>query len=160
MIRRNSFAPLALLVGLAVFAAVTTVVIARAADSGEGGIAGPTYDLTWHTIDGGGGTSSSVAPNYEVTGTIGQPDAGAAMTAPGYELVGGFWAAGGPLPECEGDADNSGTVDVDDLIAVVLAWGTCADCANCPPDVAPFPVGNCMVNVDDLIAVILNWGPC
>jgi hypothetical protein len=31
------------------------------------------YELPWHTIDGGGGTSSG--GQYVLTGTIGQPDA-------------------------------------------------------------------------------------
>ena len=51
------------------------------------------YELSWHTIDGGGGTSSG-GP-YTLTGTIGQPDA--AWSSGGqYELLGGFWP-GGPL---------------------------------------------------------------
>ena len=36
---------------------------------------GGGYDLSWHTIDGGGGTSTGGV--YSVSGTIGQPDAGA-----------------------------------------------------------------------------------
>jgi len=54
--------------------------------------AGP-YEITWSTIDGGGGQSSG-GP-YVLTGTIGQPDAGA-MSGGNYELLGGFWP-GGPL---------------------------------------------------------------
>jgi hypothetical protein len=51
------------------------------------------YEITWHTIDGGGGVSSG-GP-YVLSGTIGQPDA--AYSAGGqYELLGGFWS-GGPL---------------------------------------------------------------
>ncbi len=51
------------------------------------------YELSWSTIDGGGGTSSG-GP-YTQTVTIGQPDA--AYSAGGYyELLGGFWP-GGPL---------------------------------------------------------------
>ena len=32
------------------------------------------FDLSWHTIDGGGGYS--VGGTFELNGTIGQPDAG------------------------------------------------------------------------------------
>lgn len=46
------------------------------------------YDIRWHTIDGGGGTSSGGA--YTLTGTIGQHDA-AYSEGEGYELLGGFW---------------------------------------------------------------------
>ena len=57
------------------------------------GQSGGDYDLSWSTIDGGGGTSSS-GP-YTLTGTIGQPDA--AYSAGGdYEVLGGFWP-GEPL---------------------------------------------------------------
>jgi len=45
------------------------------------------YELSWYTIDGGGGRSSG-GP-YELLGTIGQPDA-AAMSGGDYELLGGF----------------------------------------------------------------------
>lgn len=51
------------------------------------------YELSWYTIDGGGGSSSG-GP-YVLMGTIGQPDA--AWSSGGqYELLGGFWP-GGPL---------------------------------------------------------------
>jgi hypothetical protein len=58
-----------------------------------------------------------------------------------------------------GDVTVDGSVDVDDLIAVILAWGTCPGPAlTCAADIAPYPTGNGTVDVDDLIAVILNWG--
>lgn len=47
------------------------------------------YSIDWHTIDGGGGTSAGGV--YSVTGTIGQPDAGASMSNGQYEVTGGFW---------------------------------------------------------------------
>ncbi len=36
--------------------------------------AGDSFDLSWHTVDGGGGTSSG--GDFVLRGTIGQPDAG------------------------------------------------------------------------------------
>ncbi len=48
------------------------------------------YSLDWSTIDGGGGTSTGGV--YSVSGTIGQPDAGPAMTGGNYSLTGGFWS--------------------------------------------------------------------
>ena len=51
------------------------------------------YDLSWHTIDGGGGISSD--GTYTVMGTIGQADA-AWSAGSRYELLGGFWP-GEPL---------------------------------------------------------------
>ncbi|HWQ93021.1 MAG TPA: hypothetical protein VN673_15190 [Clostridia bacterium] len=46
------------------------------------------YSIDWHTIDGGGGTSTGGV--YTVSGTIGQPDAGR-MSGGNYTLEGGFW---------------------------------------------------------------------
>lgn len=56
-------------------------------------MSGGDYDLSWSTIDGGGGTSTG--GRYIVSGTISQPDAGE-MAGGQYELLGGFWP-GGPL---------------------------------------------------------------
>jgi hypothetical protein len=58
------------------------------------------------------------------------------------------------VPATPGDTNADGVVDVDDLVAVILAWGPC------PP-----PLPSCAadmnqsgtVDVDDLVIVILNW---
>ena len=49
-----------------------------------------SYSIDWYKVAGGGGTSTGAA--YQVTGTIGQPDAGGAMTGGNYSLTGGFWS--------------------------------------------------------------------
>ena len=49
-----------------------------------------SYTIDWHTIDGGGGSSTGGV--YAVSGTIGQPDAGGPMTNGLYSVTGGFWA--------------------------------------------------------------------
>src|SRR6059036_1881225 len=49
-----------------------------------------SYTIDWFTIDGGGGTSTGGV--YSVSGTIGQPDAGPAMSGGNYSLTGGFWS--------------------------------------------------------------------
>lgn len=51
------------------------------------------YEISWHTIDGGGGVSGG--GQYVVMGTIAQPEAGE-MSGGSYELLGGFWP-GEPL---------------------------------------------------------------
>jgi hypothetical protein len=48
-----------------------------------------TYDLTWNTLDGAGGTLTSLDGVYTLTSTAGQPEAG--QLANGYTLKGGFW---------------------------------------------------------------------
>jgi hypothetical protein len=47
------------------------------------------WGLTWHTIDGGGGTSLG-GDQFALSGTIGQPEAGK-MSGGIYALQGGFW---------------------------------------------------------------------
>ena len=47
------------------------------------------YSIPWHTIAGGGGTSSG--GNYTVSGTIGQHST-ATMSGGAYSLTGGFWS--------------------------------------------------------------------
>ena len=49
-----------------------------------------SYTIDWYKIAGGGGTSTG--GTYQVSGTIGQPDASGAMTGGNYSLTGGFWA--------------------------------------------------------------------
>ena len=49
-----------------------------------------SYSIDWYKIAGGGGTSTGAT--YQVTGTIGQPDAGGAMSGGNYSLTGGFWS--------------------------------------------------------------------
>src|SRR5208282_603742 len=48
------------------------------------------YSIDWYKIAGGGGTSTG--GTYQVSGTIGQPDASGAMTGGNYSLTGGFWS--------------------------------------------------------------------
>ena len=51
---------------------------------------GQSYSIDWYKIAGGGGTSTGAT--YQVTGTIGQPEAGGAMSGGQYSLTGGFWS--------------------------------------------------------------------
>jgi hypothetical protein len=52
------------------------------------------YSINWYKVAGGGGTSSGTSGStvYYVNGTIGQQDAGSAMTGGYYSLTGGFWS--------------------------------------------------------------------
>jgi hypothetical protein len=49
-----------------------------------------SYSIDWYKIAGGGGTSTGAT--YQVSGTIGQPDAGGAMAGGNYSVTGGFWS--------------------------------------------------------------------
>jgi hypothetical protein len=79
-LRQAGKAPLALLALLL----LVSVVLA------QGG-----YDISWFTVDGGGGTSSG--DPYTLSGTAGQPDAGT-LGGGTYTLTGGFWPGPAPPP--------------------------------------------------------------
>ena len=112
------------------------------------------YEITWSTIDGGGGTSTG--GNYALVGITGQPDAGQ-MSGGDYVLSGGFWPTrpqallqcfvnfehfatfamywlDTPCNEgnnyCEGaDLDYYGDVDLEDVKVLAYYW-----LLECPPD--------------------------
>jgi hypothetical protein len=49
-----------------------------------------TYSIDWYKIADGGGTSTG--GTFQISGTIGQPDASGLLTASNYSLTGGFWS--------------------------------------------------------------------
>ena len=94
------------------------------------------FDVTWYTIDGGGEMFCN-GGNFELSGTIGQPDAGA-MTGGEFELVGGFWAiTGGDSPPCDPcDMNCDAAVNAFDIEPFLdLLFGGGAPCAPCSGDV-------------------------
>ena len=48
-----------------------------------------SYNIDWYKIAGGG---TSTGATYQVSGTIGQPDASGALTGGNYSVTGGFWS--------------------------------------------------------------------
>jgi hypothetical protein len=53
---------------------------------------------------------------------------------------------------CSADVDGNGSVDAQDLVAVLIAWGRSGGSGDVNGDGA--------VGIEDLIAVLLAWGPC
>jgi len=81
--------------GVLLVLALAALVSASALAAAEAG-----FDLSWWTVDGGGGASAG--GGYALSGTIGQPDAGPRHSGGGYELAGGFWGEtepAGPAPD-------------------------------------------------------------
>jgi hypothetical protein len=68
------------------------------------------FEMYWSTLDGGGGVL--VGDDYELMGTIGQPDAVTLLTGDDVELMGGFWVAdGAPSRPPRADFNRDGFID-------------------------------------------------
>ena len=68
------------------------------------------------------------------------------------------WLANAQIPgpienNCPSDLDASGTVDFNDLLFVLSAWGPCVDC---PEDLD----GDGEANFNDLLILLAAWGDC
>jgi hypothetical protein len=83
MTRMRLFSLVAVLVVVGLVAAAIGTARVATAQTGGG------YDLTWSTVDGGGGSSSG--GEFTVDGTVGQHDAGT-LSGGTYALAGGFWS--------------------------------------------------------------------
>ena len=81
----------AVLVVIALFLAASTALVRAQAGGtlGATGELGSDYDLSWFTVDGGGGTVSG--GGHMLAGTAGQWEPGMALRGGGYTLGGGFW---------------------------------------------------------------------
>ncbi|MBU0618060.1 MAG: hypothetical protein KKI02_10110 [Planctomycetes bacterium] len=87
-----------------------------------GAVVANDYDVDWYTIDGGG-EMFATGGDYELSGTIGQPDANTiAMTGGDYQLAGGFWS--GVEEFCFADLDGDGEVGLSDLAQLLSNYGT------------------------------------
>ena len=94
---------------------VRTALIATFAVTGFAQSASAQFSIDWYTIDGGGGTSTG--GTFELSGTIGQHDAGV-MSGGGYTLTGGYWSGAGEA-SCYADCDPStgkGVLDIFDFL--------------------------------------------
>jgi hypothetical protein len=98
-------------------------------------------------IRGGGLSKACDCSNAMISGTI------LCNNAPDHIL--GSWTdlGGNELCElCANDVTADGSVGVNDVLAVVAAWGGCI----CVEDIN----GDSVVNVDDLLLVMNAWGTC
>ena len=137
------------------------------------------YTLTYSSASGGPGMnnfSDMVNPNANAVSAFTVAAGGAAMTRDGGVYRTSFW--GFPLEAvptaaqraalmaimvnwcgklnptpCPADIADDGQVNVNDMLAVINAWGPCSGCV---ADIN----GDNQVNVSDLLAVINAWGAC
>ncbi len=118
---------------------------------------GGGYSIDWHTIDGGG-FSNSIGGTFELSGTIGQPDAASNPSLSGgtFELAGGFW----PIVNvcyCLGDLNSDGAKNGDDIqkfISCVMSGGACS-CADLDQT-----NGVDLIDVDVFVADLLSNAVC
>ena len=115
-----------------VMSAALAAVALLAAEAGSS----EEFEVSRWTIDGGG-VMFSADGNIELSGTIGQPDAGI-MEGEGFTLIGGFWFRE-PLDDCNSD----GWVDL-------LDYDDFDECLSGPGGGLPLPECNCFdVDGDD-----------
>ena len=55
--------------------------------------------------------------------------------------------------KCPWDIDDTGSVGLSDLLALLASWGPCE---GCPADFD----GDGTIGLSDLLALLANWGPC
>ncbi|HED52698.1 MAG TPA: hypothetical protein ENJ00_00650 [Phycisphaerales bacterium] len=81
------------------------------------------YEIVSSTIDGGGGAIAG--STYEITGSIGQSDAGPALSGITYELAGGFVATlESPAGRLCADQNNDGLITPTDFTAWIGNYNT------------------------------------
>jgi hypothetical protein len=100
---------------------------------------GGGFDLTWWTIDGGGGVSTGGTLTLSMT--IGQPDAGDCAGG-AFTLAGGFWS--GATAACYANCDSSTTpptLNVLDFACFLNTFASGNPYANCDSSTTP-PVLN------------------
>lgn len=108
------------------------------------------YEIDSYTIDAGGGTSTGGA--FELSGTIGQHDAGGVLAGGTVELTGGFWASNASASCNIADlAPPYGTLDFSDVLAFLTAFGALDPAADLAP---PFGV----FDFSDVIAFLSAFG--
>jgi hypothetical protein len=99
-----------------------------------------TYSIDWYKIAGGGGTSTGAT--YQVTGTIGQPDASGAMTGGNYSLTGGFWSL---ISVVQTAGLPNLVISFAGPSSVVVSWPNTASCT---------------LQCNDNLANAAGWNPC
>lgn len=115
-------------------------------------VVGPAdYEVSWSTIDGG--TATMAGGGFQVTGTVGQPESGVAMTGGAFGVTGGYWSHGADQTCPQDVSGDDGIIAVVDLLALLASWGSDGPGADiAPPDD--------VVDVLDLLDLLAAWGVC
>jgi len=112
------------------------------------------FAIDWWTIDGGGDMWTT-GGEFELSGTIGQPDASTTvMTGGDFELAGGFWAGAAEDEFCFGDLDGDNDVDLADLAQLLGNYGMTSGATYEDGDLD----GDGDVDLADLAALLAVYG--
>ncbi len=103
----------------AMIALIALCVMPSAASAQTGG----PFDLSWHTIDGGGIMVATGGP-FTLAGTLGQADASEPLVGGAFSLSGGFWPGATGVGPCSGAdfVEPFGTLDFFDVLAFLNAF--------------------------------------
>jgi hypothetical protein len=115
---------------------------------------GQSFDLSWNTIDGGGGMNSA-AGAFSLSGTIGQGDAQTPPVMSGglFSLIGGFWPGTSVVCTCPGDMNGDALrngLDIRQFVQCITAGGACG-CAEVDGEPG-MNMGDVAAFVNDLLA--------
>lgn len=108
---------------------------------------GADYSLPRWTIDGGGDMFCT-GGSFELSGTIGQPDAGY-LSGGSFQLTGGFWPC-----FLHGDLDGDSDVDLADLAQLLSNYGITSGAVYEDGDLD----GDGDVDLADLAALLAVYG--
>ncbi|MEE8156178.1 MAG: hypothetical protein V3T53_14590 [Phycisphaerales bacterium] len=103
--------------------------------------------------------TDTIVPGREVTFNHFYLVLGTSPAIDGDEVAFGGVAVGGEgiyasVPDPGADLDGDGSVGASDLLILLVNWGRCGDCDDCPADLN----GDCTVGAADLLILLANWG--
>lgn len=100
----------------------TTLLMAAMAMAPGNDDSAATWSIDWSSVDGGG--ARLAGGDFDLHGTIGQPDAGMHLAGT-FDLTGGFHAVQAFVgPTLLGDINGDGVVGSIDLALLLGAWST------------------------------------
>lgn len=110
--------------------------------------------MTPFVVDGHNGVGPSNPTVRALTTHNGALVVGGIFTTAGGQAASGVVRWGCSTTPVLGDLNDSGTVDVQDLLILLGAWGTCPKKGPCPADLN----NSGAVDVQDLLILLANWG--
>lgn len=120
---------------------------------GQTKLLGGGYTIDWHTLDGGG-ISNSTGGTFQLSGTIGQPDAATQppLTGGSWSVLGGFWSVT-EVCTCLGDLNGDGAKNGEDIQKFLscLVSGDACSCADVD-QLGGVSVNDVSVFVSDLLS--------